>query len=209
MRWNHFSRTRFEAELGNHSSGLAKVFASVERGDVRGCAPRNIPIPETRFAGAWRAAATNIRKCVQPLHLPLAVEAGEAGLAGEELLHGGLFEVALLGDEPVQPAQQPIHIAQRLAMARCSGLGGTSSCMRRRSARVISRNVVPLASSSACLTARGSRIAANEVVTGYPVIWGKPRCALRKVCASERRSNLSDFAEFSPERINEVAFLYG
>ena len=35
-------------------------------------------------------------------------------MAGEELLHGGLFEVALLGDEPVQPAQQPIHIAQRL-----------------------------------------------------------------------------------------------
>jgi hypothetical protein len=42
------------------------------------------------------------------------VEAGEAGLAGEELLHGGLFEVALLGDEPVQRAQQRIHIAQRL-----------------------------------------------------------------------------------------------
>ena len=34
-------------------------------------------------------------------------------MAGEELLHGGLFEVALLGDEPVQPAQQRIHIAQR------------------------------------------------------------------------------------------------
>ncbi len=44
----------------------------------------------------------------------LAVETGEADLTGEELLHGGLFEVALLGDEPVQPAQQPIHIAQRL-----------------------------------------------------------------------------------------------
>ena len=55
----------------------------------------------------------DIAKFAQPLHLPLAVEAGEAGLAGEELLHGGLFEVALLGDEPVQPAQQRIHIAQR------------------------------------------------------------------------------------------------
>ncbi|MCG3776436.1 MAG: hypothetical protein JW395_3295 [Nitrospira sp.] len=42
------------------------------------------------------------------------MEAGEAGLAREELLHGGLFEVALLGDEPVQRAQQRIHIAQRL-----------------------------------------------------------------------------------------------
>jgi hypothetical protein len=29
------------------------------------------------------------------------------------LLHGGLFEVALLGDEPVQPGEQRIHIAQR------------------------------------------------------------------------------------------------
>ena len=36
-------------------------------------------------------------------------------MAGEELLHGGLFDVALLGDEPVQPAQQSIHIAQRLS----------------------------------------------------------------------------------------------
>ena len=49
----------------------------------------------------------------QPLHLPLAVEAGEAGLTGEELLHCGLFEVALLlGDEPIQSAQQRIYIAQ-------------------------------------------------------------------------------------------------
>jgi len=41
------------------------------------------------------------------------VEAGEAFLAGEELLHGGLFEVALLGDQLVQRAHQRIHIAQR------------------------------------------------------------------------------------------------
>ena len=34
-------------------------------------------------------------------------------MAGEELLHGGLFEVALLGDELVQRAEQRIHIAQR------------------------------------------------------------------------------------------------
>jgi hypothetical protein len=50
----------------------------------------------------------------QPHRFPLLAEAREAGLPGEELLHGGLFEVALLGDEPVQPAQQPIDIAQRL-----------------------------------------------------------------------------------------------
>ena len=41
------------------------------------------------------------------------METGKAGLAGEELLHGGLLEVALLGDEPVQPVQQRIHVAQR------------------------------------------------------------------------------------------------
>ena len=60
-----------------------------------------------------RAAHRNVSNIPQPLHLPLAVEAGEACLAGEELLHGGLFEVALLGDELVQRADQRIHIAQR------------------------------------------------------------------------------------------------
>ena len=59
----------------------------------------------------------DLNHIAHPFHLPLAVEAGEAGLAGEELLHGSLFEVALLGDEPVQPVQQPIHITQR----RCDG----------------------------------------------------------------------------------------
>jgi hypothetical protein len=39
------------------------------------------------------------------------VEAGEAGLAGEDLLHGGLFDVVFFGDKPVQRAQQRIHIA--------------------------------------------------------------------------------------------------
>ena len=34
-------------------------------------------------------------------------------MASEELLHGGLLEVALLGDEPRQPVQQRIDIAQR------------------------------------------------------------------------------------------------
>ena len=60
---------------------------------------------------------------VKRLHRPLAVEAGETGLAGEELLHGGLLDVALLGDEPVQLAQQSIHIAQRLRNGTLFGLG--------------------------------------------------------------------------------------
>ena len=76
---------------------------------MHGYAPAVITLSGRREA----VAAPRIAPISEPLHLPLAVEAGEAGLAGEELLHGGLFEVALLGDEPVQPAQQRIHIAQR------------------------------------------------------------------------------------------------
>ncbi len=49
----------------------------------------------------------------QPLRRPLAAKTGQPFFAGEELLHGGLFEVALLGDEPLQPANQIIRIAQR------------------------------------------------------------------------------------------------
>ncbi len=49
----------------------------------------------------------------QPLHLPLPAKPRQAGLAGEELLHGGLFEVALLGDELVELGEQGIHIRQR------------------------------------------------------------------------------------------------
>ena len=58
-----------------------------------------------------RLRFTSICNLPQPLHFPLPVEAGETGLAGEELMHGGLFEIALLDDEPVQTAQQRIHIA--------------------------------------------------------------------------------------------------
>src|SRR5205823_4809031 len=50
-------------------------------------------------------AGRNVTDIAQPLHLPLAVEAGEAFLAGEQLLHGGLFEVALLGDDLIERAR--------------------------------------------------------------------------------------------------------
>jgi hypothetical protein len=59
-----------------------------------------------------------------PSCLPLAAEARQAGLAGEELLHGGLLEVALLGDEPVQRTEQRIHIAQRRRDSFLLGKGG-------------------------------------------------------------------------------------
>src|SRR4051794_3085263 len=50
----------------------------------------------------------------QALHLPLPTEAAQAVFARDEVLHKGLFKTALLGDQPVQPAQQRIHIAQGL-----------------------------------------------------------------------------------------------
>jgi hypothetical protein len=44
-------------------------------------------------------------------------ESRQSGVAGEELLHGGLFEVALLGDEPVEGGEQGIHVAHHNAFA--------------------------------------------------------------------------------------------
>ena len=70
------------------------------------------------------------------------MEAGEAGLAGEELLHGGLFEVALLGDELVQRTDQRIHIAQRL---RDGALFGERAEWKRR---CISQEMLRLAAST-------------------------------------------------------------
>ena len=61
---------------------------------------------------------SDLTKCVR---LPLAGETGKAGLDGEELLHGGLFEVALLGDELVELGKQGIHIRQ------CNGDGALFS----------------------------------------------------------------------------------
>src|SRR5438876_1128916 len=52
--------------------------------------------------------------CVGALLPPsCSVKSLNARHAGEELPHRGLFEVALLGDELIQSADQNIHIAQR------------------------------------------------------------------------------------------------
>ena len=93
---------------------------------MRACARAAKKLPASRFdVFQFDAEIVNVRpfgvdsiaagSCYfgKGFHLPLAVEAGESCLAGEELLHGGLFEVALLGDELVQRAEQRIHIAQR------------------------------------------------------------------------------------------------
>jgi len=52
----------------------------------------------------------NFTKCLQlPLH---GTQAGRVWPV-QELLHGGLFEVALLGDERIEFSYQGIYIAQR------------------------------------------------------------------------------------------------
>src|SRR5437762_2137967 len=45
--------------------------------------------------------------------LPLATKAWQTSLATEELLHGGSFKVALLGDEMIQRTDQRVHIRER------------------------------------------------------------------------------------------------
>src|SRR5262245_8062866 len=66
-------------------------------------------IPSRVAAKVFWVSVNNI---TQSPHLPLPMKTWKARLAGEELLHGSQFEVALLGDESLQPAQQPIHIIQ-------------------------------------------------------------------------------------------------
>src|SRR5271166_1086883 len=67
--------------------------------------------------------AKQIKQLSESIGTPLAGEAGEALVAGEELLHGGLLEVALLGDELGQRAQQRVDIPQRLRDGALFGKG--------------------------------------------------------------------------------------
>ena len=62
-----------------------------------------------RSVGHW-----NLNHCLEYFRLPLPAEAQQALLAGEQVLHGALFEVALLGEELLQGLDEGIGIAQRL-----------------------------------------------------------------------------------------------
>ena len=55
---------------------------------------------------------------------PLPREARQALLAGEQFLHGALFDVALLGEELLQGLDEGIRIAQRLGDGFLFGFGG-------------------------------------------------------------------------------------
>jgi hypothetical protein len=87
--------------VGRCTNDVVKVLRANE------ATPVNVHVidePDRRLAGTNFLVHTCPRdspKLAKLLNLPLAVEAEEAGLASQELLHGGLFEVALLGDEPI------------------------------------------------------------------------------------------------------------
>jgi hypothetical protein len=55
--------------------------------------------------------------------VPSAGKAGEALLAGEELLHGALFDLALLGEELLQRFNERIRIRKRLGNGFLFGFG--------------------------------------------------------------------------------------
>ena len=57
-------------------------------------------------------------------YLPLPAEPRQPLLAGEQFLHGALFELALLGDELLQGFDEGIRIAQRLGDGFLFGFGG-------------------------------------------------------------------------------------
>ena len=54
--------------------------------------------------------------------MPFHREARQPFLAGEQFLHGALFDVALLGDELLQGFDERIRIAQRLGDGFLFGL---------------------------------------------------------------------------------------
>ena len=67
----------------------------------------------------------------QPLHLPLPAEPRQALLAGEQFLHGALFELALLDEELLQGFDEGIRIAQRLGDGFLFGFGGGRGTVKK------------------------------------------------------------------------------
>ena len=57
------------------------------------------------------------------LLIPIPVEAGQALFAGEEALHGGRLDGALLGCERVEPLDQRVHVRERVGDGALLGEG--------------------------------------------------------------------------------------
>ena len=76
---------------------------------------------------------------------PTPTEARQALLAGEQFLHGALFEVALLGDELLQGFDEGIRIAQRLGDGFLFGFGGGRELMNPDCESGIACSVEPIA----------------------------------------------------------------
>ena len=91
---------------------ISAIFASLDMSPIRDISrklARNLS-PSNVNAVCSRLQSPEFTKS---LHLPLPTEPRQAGFAGEELLHRGLLDVALLGDQRIERGDQRIHIAQR------------------------------------------------------------------------------------------------
>lgn len=85
---------------------LERVFDEVEI-EFTARDPLHVALKVLGASTIWCCAArTECNDLSQLARSPLAMETGEARLAGKELLHSGLFEVALLDNQLVQRAQQ-------------------------------------------------------------------------------------------------------
>src|SRR5687768_7278992 len=75
--------------------------------------PRDIAGPVLRVGQSWSPAAKPSSEIAEYNAFPLPLKPGQADLAGEELLHRGLLEVALLGDEPVERGDECVDTGER------------------------------------------------------------------------------------------------
>ena len=74
----------------------------------------DIPHPKKANISARCCSRYYVSKFIYSPRLPLSAKSRQTSLAGKELLHGGLLDGPLLGDQLLQRPEQFIHIRQRL-----------------------------------------------------------------------------------------------
>src|SRR5437870_4592175 len=108
--------------MGEMAVGISYDFAAF--GHVGNRDPRNVPVVVAGHRRRRSAPTSHLRHIPQPFDLPLPTEAREALSAGEQFLHGTLFNLALLGEELLQRLDEGIPLAQRRGDGFLLGFGG-------------------------------------------------------------------------------------
>ena len=80
---------------------------------LSGTHPRNLTAPISRIQCARGSASSAISELSNLLYIPLPTEPRQTSFTSEQLMHGRLLQVALLGDHLIQASEQRIDIAQR------------------------------------------------------------------------------------------------